>query len=127
MCGKELTWEEVTRRSGYGEELVERTTVTKRVRRVCEFDMGLVKEATMVNRPTQIALTFVDYIDFKNYGVKRWKRLTTSARKFVDAIEKETGVPVTIIKTGPDITHTIDLRKNKAAFPSSMFDEGLHV
>ena len=110
MCGKELTWEEVTRRSKYPKPLSEQTTVTKRTRRVCEFDINLVKEAAEVNRPTQLALTFVDYLDYKNYGIKKLEKLTPSARKFIERIEKETDIPCTLIKTGPDITHTIDLR-----------------
>jgi adenylosuccinate synthase len=31
-------------------------------------------------------------------------------KRFIDEIEGETGVPVTIISTGPDLEDTIDLR-----------------
>jgi len=110
MCGKELTWKEVTKRSKYPHELSEQTTVTKRTRRVCEFDMKLVKEAAAMNRPTQIALTFVDYIDHANYGVRKLSRLTISARRFIEKLMRATETPVSLIKTGPDITHIIDLR-----------------
>ena len=47
-------------------------------------------------------------------GVIDKKRLVTDpdeAKKFVEEIQSETGVPVTIISTGPDLKDTIDLRK----------------
>lgn len=124
MCGKELTWKEVTKRSKYPHPLQEQTTVTKRTRRVCEFDMKLVKEAALVNRPTQIALTFVDYIDHANYGIKKWNKLTHSAREFIADIEEATETSVTLIKTGPDITHMIDLREQKHWIKKDLYDEG---
>ena len=121
MCGKELTWEEVTKRSKSPTPLIEKTTVTKRTRRVCEFDVELVKEAIGANRPTQIALTFVDYLDYANYGVRQYHKLTKTSRRWIEKLEKEIETPITILKTGPDITHTIDLRGDKL---SSVFDEG---
>lgn len=110
MTGKELSWDEVAERSGYPVGLTEQTTVTKRTRRVSEFDMDLVKEATLLNRPTQIALTFIDYIDYNDYGKKRWVDLTHKSRKFIEKLEDTIKVPVTLIKTGKDITHIIDRR-----------------
>jgi adenylosuccinate synthase len=119
MCGKELTWEEVTKRSKYPHPLVEQTTVTKRIRRVCEFDMDLVVEATLVNRPTQIALTFADYLDYANYGVTQWEKLTKKSKKFIEDIEDETNTPVTLIQTGFEHEAIIDRRKE-------LYDEGIH-
>lgn len=110
MCGKELTWQDVTKRSKYPHLLVEQTTVTKRIRRVCEFSFDLLREAALLNRPTQIALTFADYLDYRNHGVRDYDKLTMRTKKFIRRIEKTAEAPVTIIKTGVDIEHTIDLR-----------------
>jgi adenylosuccinate synthase len=110
MCGEELTWDEVTKRSGSPTPLTEQTTVTKRTRRVCEFDLKLVKEATLVNRPTQIALTFIDYINHEDYGKKDYDKLSLKSRTFIEDLQDALGIPITIIKTGPDILHTIDRR-----------------
>jgi adenylosuccinate synthase len=42
--------------------------------------------------------------------VTDYSRLAPETKKFIDEIEGETGVPVTIISTGPDLKDTIDLR-----------------
>ena len=60
--------------------LFEFTTVTKKLRRVAEWDWGVAQRSLMLNRPTYIALTFANYrwptlwgADYKkafqNYGV----------------------------------------------------------
>jgi adenylosuccinate synthase len=108
MAGKELTWEEVTKRSKAPHPISEQTTVTKRTRRVCGFDFEPVREAVLMNRPTQLALTFVDYLDYANHGVTEYNKLTKKSREWVEKLEELAGVPVTLIKTGIDITHIID-------------------
>lgn len=113
MCGEEIDWETVRARAGIPTQLEEKTTVTKRVRRVCEFNMDLVKETCRVNRPTQIALMFVDYIDYTNYGVDDYNKLTSTAKRFVEDIEEAVNVPVTLVGTGPDFEHMCDRRTEK--------------
>lgn len=66
---KELTWEEVAKRSGY-KSLCERTTVTKRVRRVGEWDSNLARESVKVNGINRPVLTFVNYLDSSIEGVE---------------------------------------------------------
>lgn len=125
MCGKELTWKQVQKRSGYKTELIEKTTVTKRVRRVCEFDMDLVIEATKVNRPTQIALTFADYISYDDHGIHKYDSLSKKTKKFIDKLEDTIHVPVTLIKTGNDFKHICDRRSSIFGRDKGIFDEGL--
>ncbi len=43
-------------------------------------------------------------------GIKKLDQLPTSARHYIARIEKETGVPIDIISTGPDRVETIILR-----------------
>lgn len=109
----EVDWETVTRESGYPTPLIERTTVTNNVRRVGRFDMDLVQRATMINRPTQIALMFIDYLDFQNKGKQDFDELTQKSKDFVHRIEDETGTPITLIGTGPRNGDIIDLRGQK--------------
>jgi len=106
----EITWEELQRRSGYPYKVEELTTTTKRLRRVALFDMALVKKAATVNRPTEIAIHGVDYIDFRNKGISEFSRLTDSAKEFVGSIERDLGVKVNFIGTGPTNEELIDLR-----------------
>ncbi|MBZ9570182.1 adenylosuccinate synthetase [Methanobrevibacter sp. TMH8] len=86
-------------------------TVTGRRRRVGLFDMDLAKEACMINGATQIALTCVDRLFPNCERTQDYSSLSGETKAFIDEIEKETGVPVTIISTGPDLKDTIDLRK----------------
>jgi adenylosuccinate synthase len=86
-------------------------TVTGRRRRVGLFDMELAKEACMINGATQIALTCVDRLFPNCEKTQDYSTLSGETKSFIDEIEKETGVPVTIISTGPDLNDTIDLRK----------------
>jgi len=58
----EITWEELNRRMGV-EIQPEKTTVTKKVRRIAEWDDELYEQSCILNAPTEIALTFADYID----------------------------------------------------------------
>lgn len=58
----EITWEELSER--IGKDLTpERTTVTHKVRRIAEWDDDLFDKSCLLNAPTEIALTFCDYID----------------------------------------------------------------
>lgn len=90
--------------------LEEYGTVTGRRRRIGTFDMDLAKESCMINGATQIALTCVDRIFPKCERVQDYSKLSAEVKRFVEEIEGETGVPVTIISTGPDLEDTIDLR-----------------
>jgi len=66
----EITWGELRKR--YGEHIPdEQTTVTKKTRRVGEWDAGLVREAIAATKPVDVVLTFVDYVfpDIKEAGI----------------------------------------------------------
>jgi adenylosuccinate synthase len=111
--GKELTWEEVTERSGSPVPLIERTTVTQRVRRVFEIDIARIHTMVQICRPTTFALTFADYIDYRLYGQSKvdWDSEEGSKlEKFIEKLYFNTGVETDIVKTGPLDNHTIDSR-----------------
>lgn len=59
---EEITWDELNRRVGGGIK-AEKTTVTKKTRRIAEWDDELFEQSCLLNEPTEIALTFADYID----------------------------------------------------------------
>jgi adenylosuccinate synthase len=100
----EMTWEQVTKESGYPHDLTEMTSVTKKVRRVGRFDFEMVKRACMINRPTQLAIVALDYIDYANKGKKNFYQLTPNTQAFVHQIQRVTGVRVGFIGTGPEFT-----------------------
>lgn len=96
----ELSWDIVRERSGAPAAVPEFTSVTKRLRRVGEFDFDLVRNAVEYNRPTSIALMGLDRLDYANTGVESAEHLSGSARDFILRIEQMTGVPVEWVGTG---------------------------
>ncbi|MCL2221919.1 MAG: adenylosuccinate synthetase [Oscillospiraceae bacterium] len=104
----EISWNDVSKMRNMTVEEV--STVTKRVRRVGMFDFKQVGKAIKICRPNQLAITFVDYINSDDCGVKTLDNLSVESRTFIDRIESEYGVPVTLIGTGPSTDEVIDLR-----------------
>jgi len=55
---------------------------------VGRFNWEAAREATVLNRPTRIALNFLDYIDFENRDAKSSGSLTKNAKQFVGKLEE---------------------------------------
>ena len=97
----ELTWDEIERRSGLtGLAEHELTSKTKKLRRVGEPEWDLLRRAALLNAPTDIALTFADYLDSKNAEAWRFEQLTDDTIRFIDEVERVTGARVSLISTG---------------------------
>jgi adenylosuccinate synthase len=101
----ELSHEEAKRRGWdeYG-------TVTGRQRRAAPFNYALAKRAAMLNGATQIAVTKLDILYPECKGSSDYATLPPEATAFIDKIEEEIGVPVTLIGTGPGVNEIIDRR-----------------
>ncbi len=97
----EISWADLREESGYPHAIEEFTSVTKRLRRVSRFDWTLAEKSVEVNRPTRIAITGLDYLNFKNKGCTSEQDFTVEAREFLNAIEGRLGVPVSYLSTGP--------------------------
>lgn len=111
---QELTLNEISKRSGVPlKELrcIEKTSTTNRKRRIAEFDWALLRQATAVNGPTDIALSFVDYIAIKNRKAKRMEQLTSDTINFIDEVERVSGARVSLISTGFNSRPIIDRRQ----------------
>jgi adenylosuccinate synthase len=109
----EITYEELARRSGIDiSELkkTETTTTTRKQRRIGEFDWEQLHRATMLNGPTDIALTFVDYLDKANRNAFRFDQLRLDTVRFVEEVERVSGVPVSLISTNFGWRNVIDRR-----------------
>lgn len=94
--GQETTWEALAARTG-GYVTPEQTTVTKKTRRVAEWDSVEVKKAIRACQPDAIVLTFGDYW---------WPDLAGQTELHADAeatilsLEKELGVPIPLVSVG---------------------------
>lgn len=93
------------------EFLVETGTVTGRLRRIGNFDFNLAKYSSMVNGATQICITCLDKLFPENMHVQNYNDLSSQSVNFIKNIEKQIGVRVTLISTGPEIDDVIDIRK----------------
>ena len=112
---KEMTWEEVGKNAGMPEEEIKNldkknlTTVTKRVRRVSTFSMIGFKDAAKTNGATKICINFIQYLNWKDNGLRDIKKLSKESRDFVSKIEEAINLPVVLIGTGADNDDVIDL------------------
>lgn len=97
----ELDWEEIERRSGLeGLAEKERTSKTGRLRRVGEPEWDLLRRSALYNAPTDIALTFADYLSGENSTAWRYEQLTEETLRYVEEVERVTGARVSLISTG---------------------------
>lgn len=105
----ELPEKEVNRKgwSEYG-------TVSGRKRRAAPFDIEFARDSIKLNTPTDIAITKVDVLYPEVVGVRDFSDLSEDCQKWIEELEKRLeGIPITLIKTGPDIYDIIDLREEK--------------
>ncbi len=104
----EISKEEAQKRGWF-----ETAAGTGRDRRAAPFSFELAKKAVMINGATQIALTKLDCVYSKCQGVKTFSELPVEAKQFVDDVEEQTRVPVTLVGTGPDALDLIDRRERR--------------
>lgn len=110
---QEITWKTVASRAGLDpDELLkkEKTSTTKKKRRVAEFDWALLRRSAQLNAPTDIALTFVDYIAAENKNARRFDQLTSETIRFVEEVEAVAQAPVTLLSTRFHSRSVIDRR-----------------
>lgn len=103
----ETTWEAISAR--LGKEVTEKTTVTKKTRRIGEWDDELFARTCMLNGPTGVAITFLDYINPADFGVTKWEDLSQESKDFVKKVSNDHQVRVVAVTTGPLAEHYIDL------------------
>lgn len=97
----EITWEELGKRIGR-DITPEKTTVTKKIRRIAEWDDDLFRTSCVLNYPTEVALTFADYVDPYIFNAKDEDRLLASAPLKDFIVKHLSGVPIAYIGTGPN-------------------------
>ncbi|MEX2286239.1 MAG: adenylosuccinate synthetase, partial [Planctomycetaceae bacterium] len=110
---QELTFKQIAERCSVPEGEIrktERTSTTNKTRRIGEFDWELFKKAVFLNAPTDIALTFVDYIDQRNQNARRFDQLTPDTLRFIEEVEQVANAPVSLISTRFHYRSIIDRR-----------------
>jgi len=102
----EISKEEAMKRGWF-----ETAAGTGRDRRAAPFNCELARRSVMINGATQIALTKLDTVYLGCKGARTYEEVPRDAKQFINKVEKETGVPVVFIGTGPDALDLIDRRK----------------
>ncbi|MER9223161.1 adenylosuccinate synthetase [Mesorhizobium sp. M0644] len=86
----ETTWENIARDGGISKDIREFTTVTRKERRVGQFDARQVSRAIAANRPDTIVINHLDYIG----PVESISEPNSPVSAFVDGVEKSLNTPV---------------------------------
>lgn len=98
----EVTFDVVARQAGLDPDEVtshEKTSTTHRPRRVGWFEWEAFRRACELNGPTDIVLTFADYVSAKNQRARRFEQLSRDTIKFVEELERVAHAPVSMINT----------------------------
>lgn len=85
-------------------------SVTGRQRRAAPFDFGLAKKSIRLNSATQLAVTKLDIMFPGCAGVRQYEKMPADARRYIEDIEGELGVKVTLIGTGAELDDVVDRR-----------------
>ena len=93
------------------DRFAEKTTSTNRDRRVGEFDWRQLRRSALLNAPTDVALTFVDYLHPDNKEARRFQQLHSSTINFIEEIERVCAAPVSLISTRFHYRNIIDRRR----------------
>ena len=83
----EMNWLDVASHSRQGDDLREYTTVTKKLRRVGQFDSDLVKRAIQANHPDRLVMNHLDYVGSPEDLANSNSRLST----FVEDVQASLG------------------------------------
>ena len=101
-------------------KLFEMTTVTKKLRRIAGLSYHELARASMLIRPTSIAITFMNY-RFPEYWYRTPEKLDDAMVTYINDISKTCRAPVDILSFGPDVEHTM-LIPSQFAKPQSMIE-----
>lgn len=115
----ERDWDYISRR--VGRETKEMTTVTHKVRRIGDWDEKLIDQAVQLNGSKFIVITFMDYLSPEDEGVTDYRKLSSTARSFIEYVQIRFGVKVPFITTGGlDEPHVCPLTYDYGQFRSSV-------
>lgn len=109
---EEVSFDDVKKFAGTPDDMdiTERTTVTQKIRRIFTFSNERFAKSLRVNDPTQIWVTFADYLDHSIYGksgnlVELSATTQINMKKFISNIHS--GRHIVGFSTGPDNSHIV--------------------
>ncbi len=103
----EISREEALRRGWF-----ETAAGTGRERRSAPFNFDLAKRVTKIHGATEAAVTKLDILFPGCKNATNYEQMPQEAKDFIVRVERATGIPVTIIGTGPEALDIIDRRES---------------
>lgn len=98
----EVTTDEIADAAGLDRKEVyktEHSSRTNKPRRIGWFDWERFRVACALNAPTDIVLTFADYLKAENANARRFEQLVPDTIKFIEELERVAQAPVSLINT----------------------------
>jgi adenylosuccinate synthase len=98
----EVQFRDIAEQAGLDPDTVSKLEVgsrSRKQRRVGWFEWDNFRNACMLNSPTDIVLTFADYIDAENQNARRFEQLSERTIKFIEELERVGQAPVSLINT----------------------------
>lgn len=115
------TSEEFTKDYLIENKMVEISSIGGVIRRKASgIDFEMLKYATQINGATQIALSFCEHYDPNIKNAKYYHQITKDIWDLIFKIQKETGVPVTMLNTGKSYNNIIDLRETNDVWQTKL-------
>mgnify|MGYP006278826531 CR=1 FL=1 len=109
----EIDWETIRKESGAPHKISERTSVTDKKRRVGRFEWEMARKAFNYNKPTQLAIMGLDYLNYDDREAEKYNELSEESIEFLEKINRIVGnVPINFLGTGPANDELIDRRKD---------------
>lgn len=92
--------------------------ISDNIRRVAGLDFDDIRRAVALNQPSYLAITGIDYLDHSLRDCTDRVDVSADIEKFIVSIEREVGVPVGLLSTGPDAQSVIVWNPELVSSPS---------
>lgn len=111
---REVGWDDVKQNSGADYNLVEKTTVTGKVRRVFTFSMAQYLRFVDTCAPTRLFVNFINHLNSKDKGVRTFDELSNLSKAWLKEIRDTTENKYSGLRDlhPPKITHIGTGEKN---------------
>lgn len=93
----ELSWDELKEATAGYVAKPEKTTVTKKDRRISRWDWDSFYRTIWETRPTELAITFLDYLDPSCAGVQEPSRLSGQLQEWLLRVNERSNTPISIL------------------------------
>lgn len=87
----------------------EKTTVTKKLRRISRFSIKEARKAVRYCGPTSVCLAFINYSHPETMGQTESHHFYHLIKNSIEALENDLGVPITHVTTGPYLENVVRL------------------